>query len=116
MNLDLKTLRAKLEADGFKIVSRHQEYNDCTWYAFRRSKLQARSCEHNANKPGMQIVVLPIVYVHRGTPFNTIDVELSGQYGSWWKFLSYGNPFEDFMDQLPKIEAGLIRSWNALKE
>jgi hypothetical protein len=57
----LDDLRAWLIASGFNVAySLLHNGDECNWYAYRRSALQAVACECNDDK-AMQIVVYPYV-------------------------------------------------------
>ena len=118
MAMTLTTLKHWLTASGFSFSANHlnnHQFNDCTWYAYRKTALDARECECNEGKR-MQIIVRPTVFTMHGQPHSSVEVDLCGQYGEWWKFTSYGHSFEEFRANLPQIEAGLVRAWNALKD
>lgn len=111
-------LRRELELRGFRCAqdpTRHQ-WNECNWYAYRRSDMPARPCECNSEKPGMQIVVKPSVMTLNGTKHRSVEVELRGETGGmWWNLSAYGISPEDLPGKLPDVEAGLIAAWNALR-
>jgi hypothetical protein len=111
-------LRAWLEAQGFRCAedpTRHHD-NECNWYAYRRSKLEARCCECNDNKPGMQIVVKPSAMQIGDNKHRSAEIELCGEAnGVWWNFSAYSIRPEEVPVKLPEVEAGLIAAWNALR-
>jgi hypothetical protein len=111
-------LREWLETQGFRCVEDPTRYreNECNWYAYRRSELEARRCECNDNKPGMQIVVKPSAMALNGTQHRSVDIELCGEAGAvWWKLSAYSLNPEQVPEALPYVENALIAAWNALR-
>lgn len=110
-------LRDWLTAHGFRCAEdplRSRE-NECNWYAYRRSELEARRCECNDDKPGMQIVVKPSALILNDKLHRSAEVELCGEAGGlWWNFSAYSMKPEEVPSKLADVEAGLIAAWNAL--
>jgi hypothetical protein len=112
----LSELRVWLTANGFRIASNsiRARDNECHWYAYRRSALQARECECNDGKPA-QIVVEPSAYTLGGVTRESVEIGVRGEYADdWWDIKAYGVRPNDVPERLPPIEASLIRAWNAL--
>jgi len=115
--MEINTLYSKLKEAGFTIGNNPvpNQYNLCPWYAYRRTVLPSRECECNEGKP-RTIVLTPFMYHMHGVLMKSIEVEIIGQYDNWWKVQAYGLAFEDIIEQLPTIEARLVKAWNALGE
>ena len=116
MTTTLPQLKNWLTSSGFSFSTNSTDvhlFNDCNWYAYRKTSLDARECECNEGKR-MQIIVRPSIFTIYGNTHSTVEVDIYGKYGEWWKFTSYGHSFEKFQTNLPQIEAGLIRAWNVL--
>lgn len=110
--MSLDDLREWLQGQGFKIehdALRSRE-NRCDWYAWRRSSLPARECECNDGK----IVLRPHSLSLSDRLIESVDVELCGQYGSWWNLKAYSMMPADIPRNLASIERSLVRAWNAL--
>jgi hypothetical protein len=117
---DLEKLREWLESQGFKIANNSvaSEVNQCRWYAWRRSSLPARRCECNDDKEGAQIVVTPhsMTFQAGEQLYESVEVEICGQAGgAWYKLKAYSLSMNELPQQLPQIEAALVRAWNALE-
>jgi len=111
-------LRKWLETQGFQCAECHTRYreNECNWYAYRRSAIEARRCECNDNKPGMQIVVKPSVMTLSGTRHRSVEIELRGEYNAvWWNLSAYSMNPDQVPESLSFVEASLIAAWNALR-
>lgn len=104
-------LRQWLLGQGFLIGhSGSSQFNDCNWYAYRRSKITARECECNDGK-AMQLVVTP----HLWQSFTSVCVDVTGEAGGkWFKLQAYGLSNQEFCEHLGDIETSLIAAWNAL--
>jgi hypothetical protein len=111
-------LREWLIAQGFR-VSRDGfgRDNECNWYAYRRSELQARECECNDGKR-MQIVVRPHKFTHPKVPggsWESAAVDVTGEAGgAWFKLEAYSLKHDELRERLGDIERSLIAAWNAL--
>lgn len=114
--MNILELKAWLIAEGFHTapVQLPKSYNSVGWYAYRRTLIPSRNCECNDDKR-LHIVVQPCEFALNGVSHDSCEVELFGQYGTWWKLMSYGHSFEEVCKRLPDIEAKLIRAWNALE-
>ena len=114
--MTLLELQQQLIAIGFNISSNPfaKDLNDCTWYAYRRSKIPARECECNEKK-FMQIVLKPLKFSMHGHDVESVEIEIVGQYDNWYNLNAYGISFEEVIEKLPKIEASLVAAWNALE-
>lgn len=113
-------LREWLIAQGFRVVQAglSRDGNECNWYAYRRSAIQARECECNDGKP-MQLVVRPWRIEPRDAPdgaWESAEVDVTGEAGShWYKLQCYSLKHGELMGRLHEIEAALIAAWNALR-
>ena len=112
-------LRAWLEAQGFSsAVNNLGRDNECNWYAYRRSAINARECECNDGKP-MQVLVTPHRVSHPSAPngaWQSAEVDVTGEAGGvWFKLKAYSLPHDELVTRLPDIEARLIAAWNALR-
>lgn len=112
---DLGGLKRWLAEHGFKFSENRlrSDYNDCDWYAWRRSKLETRECECNDGKP-MQIVITPHSMIVDGIARESVEVEARGQYGEWWKLTAYSLQPSDLPRRLTAVERSLAMAWNAL--
>lgn len=116
--MDLESLRAWLESDGFKFSPNPfgSEHNECTWYAYRYSALPARRCECNDDKPA-QIVARPTFASFGSNRMESVEVDVCGEAGGlWYDLKAYSISPAELPTKLPLIEASLIRAWNALKD
>lgn len=112
MNIDF---RKWLEHQGFSFRKDQFRKNldDYDWCAWRPSALSARDCECNGSK--MQIIVTPHRYNINGDLYESVDVDVTGEYsGIWYKLQAYSMTQSELMLRLDDIEAALIRAWNAL--
>ena len=111
-------LRNWLTAHGFCCEVdpvRHQE-NKCNWYAYHRSELEARRCECNDSKAGVQLVVKPSVMQIGDHELRNVEIELRGEAnGIWWSLSAYSLKPEEASKNLDIIETSLIAAWNALR-
>lgn len=111
-------LRNWLTANGFHCdinpVRSHE--NDCNWYAYRQSQLEARRCECNNSKPGVQIVIKPSVVQIGEYESRSVEIELRGEVNeTWWNLSAYHIKPEDVPEKLSAIEHALVAAWNALR-
>jgi hypothetical protein len=112
-------MRNWLAAQGFRLAKDglQGDLNECNWYAYRRSAIQARECECNDGKP-MQIVVRPYKLVHQSIPggvSESAEVDVTGEAGGvWFKLSAYGLKTNELKERLGDVEAGLIAAWNAI--
>ena len=116
MNLD--DFKQSLEAAGYRTTWNHLKAreNECQWYAYRRSLLDARSCECNDDKTGMQIVVKPSQFSMNGTVHKSVEIELCGEAaGTWWQLKAYAIKPDEFFERIEGVERQLIAAWNALE-
>ena len=112
----LDELKPFLEQSGFKIGANPIPGRDnlCTWYAYRRSEIEARPCECNEKKR-MQIVVTPHHYMMPNHEYISAEVEVCGESdGVWFKLKAYSIRPDELTENLPSIERSLIAAWNAL--
>lgn len=111
-------LRKWLEEHGFlpSIDGLRSEHNRCTWYAYRRSKIEARRCECNDDKPGIQLIVKP--YLSRlpdGRELRMCEIDLAGEAGGqWYTLKAYSLDIDAVPEKLEQIERALVAAWNAL--
>lgn len=115
MSDNLLNLREWLAANGFRVEANplRDPSNECAWYAFKRTSHPSRECECNDGKPA-QIVVTPHAFTMRDRPHESVEVEVCGQYGCWWRLTAYSISPAELPAHLPSIEASLIAAWNAL--
>lgn len=113
--MDLSTLKDWLDEQGFsfgKQVGRSQ-MNECEWYAWRRTKLEARECETNDSK--IQLVIWPYQYKYDGNTHESVEVEVTGEAGEvWYQLKAYSMKPADLSERLDSVETALIGAWNAL--
>lgn len=89
------------------------QMNDCDWYAWRRSKLEARDCD--CNGPKMQIVLTPSSYERDGKRWESVEADVTGECGGvWYKLQAYSMTPTELVARLDDVEAALIRAWNSL--
>ena len=115
MNLD--EFKDQLEAAGYRTADEPlcREMNECKWYAYRKSELDARQCECN-EKPWMQIVVKPFQYSINGTTHQSVEIELCGEANAtWWGLKAYAIKPDEFFERIEGVERRLIAAWNALE-
>lgn len=116
--MTLRELKEALTKIGFRTANMGplDRGNLCDWYAYRASKLPARECETNEGKPA-QIVIKPAFIRLPGLDYKNCEIELTGEVDEvWFKLMAYSIPYDEVVERLPKIEASLVRAWNALKE
>lgn len=112
----LGQLRDWLEQQGFYIEENklYGQINDCNWYAWRRSKLDTRACDHNG--PKIQIVLTPYSYEYGGTRWETVKVDITGKHnGIWYRLQAYSLSPAELMARLDEIETALVSAWNSLR-
>lgn len=111
-------LRKWLEANGFRsgIDGLRSGHNRCTWYAYRRSKIEARRCECNDDKPGIQLLVKPFLSsLPDGRSLRSCEIELTGEAGGhWYTLKAYSLDIDDVPEKMEHIERSLVAAWNAL--
>jgi hypothetical protein len=110
-------LRAWLVGAEFTLGGNKKDtYNECNWYAWRRSKIEARRCELNSDKQGLAIVLYPYSRELSGRDWRSVEVELYGVYaGISYKLMAYSITPDDVPEKLGDVERGLIAAWNALE-
>lgn len=116
--MSLDEFKEALETAGYRTSDNPMasRMNECQWIAYRRSNLEARSCECNDDKPGMQLVVEPSQYSINGTVHRGVEVELRGEAAeTWWTLKAYALKPETFFEQIDGVERRLIAAWNALE-
>lgn len=111
----LDELRQWLIERGFSIAPAVTDFaNLCDWYAYRRSALEARECEHNDGKP-MQIIVRPYRFEIYADIRESAEVSVTGETaGVWFNLKAYSLKPDELMERFDRIEASLIAAWNAL--
>lgn len=120
-------LQQALLNKGFTLEKDHfRNHGNLTpWYAWRRTRPGCRPCECNSDKPGLVLVIKPYAFnrsLDEYPPRITVEVEICGQAnGLWWTLKAYGiDAVDDLLvsnlDELEKIEASLVRAWNALTD
>ncbi|MGE0344263.1 MAG: hypothetical protein AB7O86_14485, partial [Porticoccaceae bacterium] len=102
-------LREWLEAHGFRCsYFLGHSGNDCNWHAYRRSAIDARQCERNSDRPGMQIVVRPTSILANGQQYRSAEIDLYGEAGAvCWRMSAYSIHPDKVPELLPDIEAAL---------
>ena len=113
--MTLEELREWLSGQGFYFGKQAMRLytNSCDWYAWRRTKLDARECESNEAKT--QIVITPFSYKHDGKTWESVEVDLTGEASSiWWKLSAYSLSPAELKEKLPEIEKSLVSAWNGL--
>ena len=105
-------------AQGFSVaIDPLARDKGCNWYAYRRSDLPARECEHNGGQH-RQLVVRPFRLEHIGAPggaWESVEVDVTGEAkGVWFKLMAYSLTPDELRKGLPEIERRLIAAWNAL--
>jgi hypothetical protein len=116
MSAKTDELKAWLASSGFTVTAnpmRH-ELNDCEWYAYRRLSSPAHDCECNDRPP--QIIVHPHSFSVNDRTIESVEVEITGECGNWWKLTGYGVACEELPGKLAGIEVNLIAAWNALAD
>ena len=112
MNLD--ALKDQLVTDGFRIQP--QSRDGSPWLACRRSAHDARTCECNDDKPGIQLTVVPYEMTLNGEIWQSAEVDVTGEYGgNWYSLKCYSMKPEQVASEIAKVEAALIRAWNGLE-
>lgn len=115
--MDLAEFHEWLSGEGFRTAlnGMRSQWNECEWYAYRRSSLEARRCESNDDKPGVQIIIYPYQSVINVERHTSVEVEICGEAaGVWWKLRVYALQFGELIGRLPEIEAALVAAWNAI--
>jgi hypothetical protein len=108
-------LREALEAREFRFGPNSLRHggNGVDWYAYRPSSIPARECECNEGKR-VQIFVMPYSFYLNGHLSESCEVELCGEFGTWWKLRAYGLTFDETVTKIDDIERKLVAAWNAL--
>ncbi len=83
------------------------------WYAWRKSDIPARECECNEYKK-QQINIIPYSNRHQGIDFESVEVEICGQAGCWWKLKAYSLTPAEFVRDFDQVESSLVAAWNAI--
>lgn len=117
-NIGCDKLREWLVAQGFRVAPYSlRRDNGCNWYAYRRSAIPARECEHNSGKD-MQLVVRPFRLEDASAPggvWESAEVDVTGEAGGhWYNIKCYSLTHDDLKGSLHEIEAALMAAWNAL--
>lgn len=113
-------LREWLLSQGFSVGqnSLKGQHNLCDWYAWRRSALEARRCECNDEKKGVQIVIYPYTHDFDKMPKDardSVELRVTGKAGGlWFDMKAYSIKPEELSEKLPEIERMLVAAWNAL--
>lgn len=112
--VNMDQLRAWLADLGFDFGNQFRDQmNECDWYAWRRSKLDARDCDCNEGR--MQIVLTPYACEHDDTRWESVEVDVTGECdGVWYKLQAYSMTPAELVARLDDVEAALIRAWNSL--
>ena len=108
----MNKLKESLEERGYKFYKNYIDlYNGCDWYACKRTT-SARECMSN-EKP--QIVVAPHEYDYSGKICRSVTVDINAKFhGLWWKLEAYSLSPKETIKHLDKIEASLVKAWEAL--
>lgn len=116
VGVNIGQLRDWLEQQGFGFGNNQfrGQMNDCDWYAWRRSKLDARDCDRNG--PKMQIVVTPHSYELDGKRWESVEADVTGECaGVWYKLQAYSLTPAELVTRLDEIETALVTAWNSLR-
>lgn len=113
MNIENIELFLKEQGYSFSKDSSNN-LNQCGWYAYKRSDMLARPCECNDNKQ-IQLVIYPYKNTHNGNTYESLEVDITGEYkNQWFKLSCYSLSPLDFYQRHKEIETSLINAWNAL--
>lgn len=106
-------LKTFLEKSGYKIYQNYLDsMNNCKWYACKRTT-SAQEC--TSNKKPVQIVVNPHEYDYNGKICRSVTVDITAEFhGLWWKLEAYSLSPKETIKELDKIEASLVKAWEAL--
>lgn len=109
-------LREWLEANGFKVtIDGLRTYEQCNWYAWRKTKIAAPECETNEGK-GTQIVVRPHVFSRGEEDWESAEINITGEAGGiWYTLQAYSLNPADVMEKLDTIEKSLVAAWTAVQ-
>ncbi len=113
--VNVNQLRDWLADNGFMFGKNtfRGQFNDCDWYAWRRSKLEARDCD--CNGPKMQIVLTPHSYNRAGKQWESVEADVTGECdGVWYKLQAYSLTPSELVARLDEIETALVGAWNSL--
>lgn len=105
-----------LEGQGFNFGKQdaHKHLNQCSWYAWRRIKINTRECE--CNGPKVQLVITPYSFVTSDYKSESVEVDLTGEAGGvWWKLTAYSMKPSEIIERLDEIETSLANAWNSLR-
>lgn len=113
--MNLNILKSQLENAGFRIGPSHKE--NSPWMAYRRSNIQARPCECNSDKPGIQLTVTPYEMDLNGQEWQSSEVNVTGEFGGkWYSLTCYSMKPEEISQNLPEVENTLVAAWNGLDQ
>jgi hypothetical protein len=113
-NLALETLRAELEAAGWRIWpnSNASQSNDCKWYACTKLADDVPDCQTNGKPPSL--LIQPYSHVLNGRPFEQSEFSVTGETGGVWLSLkAYSINTKDAVASIPKARALLLAAWTA---
>lgn len=108
--------RARLAKAGFRIWVEGNRFdgNECNWIATRRA-LDARRCELNHDKPGVQIIIRPSEYHFREHHHIAAEIDLTGEFeGDCYTFKVRGLSPDDAIKKADSLQARLVAAWNGL--
>ena len=110
---DMNKLKGFLEKRGYKFYKNYIDLNNgCDWYACKRTT-SARECMSN-EKP-VQIVVNPFKNTYGDATIESVTVDVTACLnGLWWKLETYSLSPKETIKHLDKIEASLVKAWEAL--
>ena len=112
----MESLQEWLIADGYRLSQAvfGKEYNLCDWYAYRRARHPALTCECNEGKE-LQIVVNPCSWHVNGYLHESVEMEVTGETGGqWYQLKAYAIPQDGFEEKMRQAEFSLVQAWNNL--
>jgi hypothetical protein len=112
----MEGLQEWLIADGYRLTQAvfDKEHNLCDWYAYRRARHPALTCECNEGKE-LQIVVHPYSYQLNNQLHESVEMEVTGEAGGqWYQLRAYGICQDAFEEKMRQAELSLVQAWNNL--
>ena len=115
----MESLQEWLIADGYRLTQNvfNKELNQCDWYAYRRVRYPALTCECNDEKD-LQVVVNPFCFHSHGIDHESVEMEVTGEAGGqWYQLKAYGIRQEgqgEFKKKMLDAEYSLVLAWNNL--
>jgi hypothetical protein len=112
----MESLQEWLVTDGYRLAQNvfNKEHNQCDWYAYRRARHPAISCECNEGKE-LQIVVNPYACHFNDQLYESVEMEVTGEAGGqWYQLKAYGIRQDGFEEKIRQAELSLVQAWNNL--